>query len=208
MVATEEELTEHGSKVLLENEKLYVRMNDGTLRIKMGDGITPVSSLPFLTVFDEKNFDETIARVEEAVANIEQYKGLELVGTITLYPYSTEDGSKLYQEVERSGDTVAVYYTMDLSDEECGLFANAKNAKFTVSTYGQDIAVNSDFVFFRDGDFMYYAGDMVDMVDYDVLVGDVDEGKAVYFKIDSVFKTVIDTFCAYSSDPLVIELYR
>ena len=66
MVATEEELEEHGSKVLLENEKLYVRRNDGTLRIKIGDGVTPASSLPFLTVFDEKNFDKTIASIEEA----------------------------------------------------------------------------------------------------------------------------------------------
>lgn len=52
LVATEAEVAANASKVLLDGEMLYVKMNNGTLRAKMGDGQTAVGNLPYTQVFD------------------------------------------------------------------------------------------------------------------------------------------------------------
>lgn len=48
----EDDLVTFGEKLLAKNEILYVRMNDGTVRAKLGDGVTTVGALPFAQVFD------------------------------------------------------------------------------------------------------------------------------------------------------------
>ncbi len=55
---TEEELLIYPNKVLAENEVLYVRMKDGTIRMKMGDGSTRVYDLPYTKVFDASVVNE------------------------------------------------------------------------------------------------------------------------------------------------------
>lgn len=49
---TEQEIASYPDKVLAENEVIYVRMNDGTIKMKMGDGTTRIYDLPFVKVFD------------------------------------------------------------------------------------------------------------------------------------------------------------
>lgn len=55
---TEQEIASYPDKVLAENEVIYVRMNDGTIKMKMGDGTTRIYDLPFVKVLDANIVNE------------------------------------------------------------------------------------------------------------------------------------------------------
>lgn len=52
LMCTEDQMRSKPNVVLRENEAIYIKMNDGTLRQKIGDGVTAVINLPFTKVFD------------------------------------------------------------------------------------------------------------------------------------------------------------
>lgn len=52
LMCTEDQMIAKPSVVLRENEVIYIKMNDGTLRQKIGDGATAIINLPFTQVFD------------------------------------------------------------------------------------------------------------------------------------------------------------
>lgn len=47
LTCTYDEMMQYGSVVLLKNEIIRIKMNDGTFSTKRGDGVTPLSQLPF-----------------------------------------------------------------------------------------------------------------------------------------------------------------
>ena len=52
LVCTEAQMNAKPNVILRANEVIYITMNDGTTRQKMGDGTTPIIDLPFTKVFD------------------------------------------------------------------------------------------------------------------------------------------------------------
>lgn len=52
LMCTEAQMIAKPNVVLRENEVIYIKMNDGTLRQKIGDGVTTIINLPFTQVFD------------------------------------------------------------------------------------------------------------------------------------------------------------
>lgn len=52
LMCTEAQMIAKPNVVLRENEAIYIKMNDGTLRQKIGDGVTAIINLPFTKVFD------------------------------------------------------------------------------------------------------------------------------------------------------------
>lgn len=50
---TEDEMNSLPNKVLALNEKILVRMNDGTVRMKLGDGVTGIAALPYVMVAEK-----------------------------------------------------------------------------------------------------------------------------------------------------------
>ena len=75
LTCTEDELLLYPNKVLAENEVLYVRMNDGTIRMKMGDGSTGVAELEFSKVIDPEivqaiGDSETAVMSQKAVTDL------------------------------------------------------------------------------------------------------------------------------------------
>ena len=47
LTCTKQEMDEYGSVVLMKNEIIRIKMDDGTYATKRGDGVTPISQLPF-----------------------------------------------------------------------------------------------------------------------------------------------------------------
>lgn len=52
LMCTEAQMRAKPNVVLRENEVIYIKMNDGTIRQKIGDGSTTIINLPFTQVFD------------------------------------------------------------------------------------------------------------------------------------------------------------
>ncbi len=52
LMCTEAQMRAKPNVVLRDKEVIYIKMNDGTLRQKMGDGVTTIINLPFTQVFD------------------------------------------------------------------------------------------------------------------------------------------------------------
>lgn len=52
LTCTEAQIATYADIVLHENEKIYVRMNSGVIRMKLGDGVTNLRDLPYTKVFD------------------------------------------------------------------------------------------------------------------------------------------------------------
>lgn len=53
---TEQELSDYSNVVLLDREVLYVKRNDGTYDIKIGDNVTPIGELPYVIRHSEVTF--------------------------------------------------------------------------------------------------------------------------------------------------------
>lgn len=52
LTCTEAQIATYADIVLHENEKIYVRMNSGVIRMKLGDGVMNLRDLPYTKVFD------------------------------------------------------------------------------------------------------------------------------------------------------------
>lgn len=52
LTCTEAQIATYADIVLHENEKIYVRMNSGVIRMKLGDGVTCLRDLPYTKVYD------------------------------------------------------------------------------------------------------------------------------------------------------------
>jgi hypothetical protein len=52
LMCTEAQMRAKPNVVLRDREVIYIKMNDGTLRQKIGDGVTTIINLPFTQVFD------------------------------------------------------------------------------------------------------------------------------------------------------------
>lgn len=52
LTCTEAQIATYADLVLHENEKIYVRMNSGVIRMKLGDGVTSLRDLPYTKVYD------------------------------------------------------------------------------------------------------------------------------------------------------------
>ena len=134
---TEEELSLYPDKVLAKNELLYVRMNDGTIRVKMGDGRTRVYDLGFIKLFDGSVANDlgnsntmpiSQGAVTKKIVGMEKrmisYDGIfspefEL-GVITI----AEDGSLAYSAS-----------TVNIRTVEGGLYKVPQGSSFTLSDY-------------------------------------------------------------------------
>ena len=75
LVCTESEMAAYADAVLYENEKIFVRMSDGTIRMKLGDGKTGLGALPFTKVFDGD-----LATVEAWLAEHKTQVGTQIEG--------------------------------------------------------------------------------------------------------------------------------
>ena len=72
LTCTEAQIAMYADLVLHENEKIYVRMNSGVIRMKLGDGVTGLRDLPYTKVFDG-----TLEEVEAMLDSIhEDYTAL------------------------------------------------------------------------------------------------------------------------------------
>jgi hypothetical protein len=70
IVCTEDEASLYGNAILLEGEPIYIKMNDGSIRQKLGDGVTKLSALPF-TDYGQEHVESAEAK---ALSNIEKAK--------------------------------------------------------------------------------------------------------------------------------------
>ena len=52
---TLEELTTYGAVILYEGESIYVKQGDGRYAVKIGDGKTPLTDLPYVVNYSEMN---------------------------------------------------------------------------------------------------------------------------------------------------------
>ncbi|MDD4699462.1 MAG: hypothetical protein PHV07_04280, partial [Oscillospiraceae bacterium] len=79
-VVTQEEHDMHSEKVLLKNEFLYVEQEDGKLKLKHGDGFTPLSALNYsidigaaeLATHTAISIKEDIDSIHENIIDLEQ----------------------------------------------------------------------------------------------------------------------------------------
>lgn len=74
LMCTESQMRAKPNVVLRENEAIYIKMNDGTLRQKIGDGVTTIINLPFTQVFDGSvvqttGYSESDAMSQKAVTD-------------------------------------------------------------------------------------------------------------------------------------------
>ena len=70
LTCTEAQIATYADLVLHENEKIYVRMNSGVIRMKLGDGVTGLRDLPYTKIYDG-DLETVEALFDEAVANLE-----------------------------------------------------------------------------------------------------------------------------------------
>lgn len=76
LACTEEEQETYGDKVLLENEVIRIRMKNGTVREKLGDGITALRALPYV----DWGVDEVDELLEAVDAHATRLTALEETG--------------------------------------------------------------------------------------------------------------------------------
>ena len=66
---TLEEMADYGAVVLYEGEKIYVRQEDGTYAVKLGDGVTPLADLPYVVNYSDIKALKEGAEAAYALAN-------------------------------------------------------------------------------------------------------------------------------------------
>lgn len=135
MVADEAEFKRNADKVLLKNEVLYVRCDDGTVRQLLGDGITPIKDLPRV-VFINPDIEGTLAnavqelrgKTDASLAEVDAAKQ-EMLGEIEAVANIVQtmgDSETAVMSQKATTDAIKGLVRVTVSDE-CLVFTKGAN---------------------------------------------------------------------------------
>lgn len=108
LFCTEAEIATYANIVLYENEKIYVKMNSGVIRMKLGDGVTILRDLPYTKVFDGnlETVEKMLTDVQKDRVNLRRH--VRCVG-MSIWWY---DGRELASSGYRGGVIARGYQTL------------------------------------------------------------------------------------------------
>lgn len=141
LTCTEAQMHAKPNVVLRENESIYIKMNDGTLRQKIGDGVTTIINLPFTQVFDG-SVVQTTGNSETAVMSqkaVTEHFSLVDVGEPIEGYYIGADGLPKTSENFRCSDYIDIECLRQKTVKfQCRLIGNASIAFY--NTYRELIS--------------------------------------------------------------------
>lgn len=135
MVCTEADLITYGDKVLLDGEVIYVRMNDGSIKQKMGNGTMPVFDLPF-TDFGIEKVDAAAqkALTEIVDAKVKMLGEIAIAGNIVQTPGESETVVMSQKAITDAVNGISEDLDAEIANRETAILANAHEVRKEINS--------------------------------------------------------------------------